>query len=174
MKRFLWAALIFILAVGFLTVFKRRPSRVELRAPSDAFMLSYPLRHGGWQVIQRAEAAIPAAPEERVWRLVQELTEADSDPSVFPPLPETFPLRSVFVDGKLLYIDVSPIALEKLSGGSMEEGILLEGLRRTFASNLPEIDRFQILVDGVPRRTLSPSGEDGGHINVLTPIFLHR
>lgn len=172
MRRLFWIAAVLLLCLAMLLVFKRRPATLAPEIPPDTLLLAYPLKQGGWLTLQRAAADLPDLPEEKVQRIVRELAQTDSNPSVFSPLPETFPLRSVYVDGSRLYMDMSSSALEELSGGSQEEIILLESLRRTLAWNLPNVDQLQILVDGLPRRTLAASGEDGGHVNVLNPILL--
>ncbi|MBI4179630.1 GerMN domain-containing protein [bacterium] len=161
------------LLTAFLLVFKsRRAGRTIRQTAPDALVLSYPHRQGGWREVRRMRADYPGTLEEKTRWIVAELTRPDSDPAVFTPLPETFPLRSVFSDGSRLYLDISAAALGDLSGGSMEEIVLLESLKRSFAVNLPEIDQVQILVEGSPRRTLGGGGEDAGHINILDPLPL--
>ena len=173
MKFAITLALIVLLAVFYLTVFKRSSAGpVPSPIPADVVRLAYPARHGGWVDVHRDASQAPAALEDRARWLVKELTQTDSDPSVFPPLPETFPVRSVYRDGKLLYLDFSGDALSCLSGGSADEIIALESLKQTLAWNLPDLERVQILVDGHPSRTLGAAGEDAGHIDILKPISL--
>ncbi|OGH55914.1 MAG: hypothetical protein A3I06_12895 [Candidatus Lindowbacteria bacterium RIFCSPLOWO2_02_FULL_62_12] len=103
---------------------------------------------------------------------MRELSAPDENPAVFAPLPETFPLRSIYLDGARLYLDVSQAALAELGGGTEDERIVLESLRRTLAWNLPDLEQLQILVDGRARRTLGVVGEDAGHVAVDFPIPL--
>lgn len=175
MKSFRTVLIILVLAALFLVLAKRRPA--VRRAPvarTDALVLAYPLRQGGWTQIERSVPDLPGPTEDRARRIVRELSAADSDPSVFPPLPETFPLRSVYLDGSRLYLDMDPDALAELSGGSEDEIIALESLTQTLALNLPQLDQLQILVDGQSRRTLGAAGEDAGHISILRPIRLKK
>lgn len=174
------ATAVVILALAFLLVFKRSAA---WRSPktatisdetSAALILAYPLRQGGWARIRRPILSLPKTSEERTRKIVEELTCVDASAEVFAPLPESFPLRSVYVDGSQLYLDIAHEGLQELSGGTEEELIVLESLKQSLAWNLPDVEKFQILIDGVPRRTLGAVGEDAGHINILGPIRLKR
>lgn len=174
--RFLFTlAVLILLAVVFL-LFARRSDRARRIAPVDAprngFLLAYPLRKGGWASVRREIPALPQTSEEKARRMIVELSLADADPAVFPPIPETFPIRSVYLDGARLYIDVAQDALQELSGGSEDERLVIESIRKTFAWNLPDLDQLQFLVDGQPRATLGAAGEDAGHIDILSPLTL--
>ena len=173
MKFFLSLAVMLLLAGLFLFVFKKSPqSAVDQSAPDDALLLAYPLRHGGWTQVRRDIAQLPKSPEDRARLAVRELSVQDSDPALFTPLPETFPLRTVYRDGARLYLDFSQDAVRELSGGSEDEIIALESLKRTLAWNIPAVDHLQILIEGRPRKTLGVEGEDAGHIDITSPIRL--
>ena len=174
MKFIFSLAAVLLLALIFLLVFRRSSTRTERSIPQDSVLLAYPLRHGGWVQIRREVSGLQPTHEERARRVIEELTLPDSDPAVFPPLPETFPLRTAYLDGSRLYLDFSRDAVAGLSGGTEEEIILLESLKRTLAWNLPNVDHLQILIDGQPRRTLGAAGEDAGHIDIWTPIALAK
>lgn len=170
---------ILAMALLFLLVFKRpRPLRApdRLTTGGSAVLLAYPLRHGGWTQIERSLADVPKTTEDRVRRIVRELSAVppDAEAAVFSPLPETFPLRSVYLDGSRLYLDLAHEALDDFSGGTEEELLALESLKQSVALNLPDLDQLQILVDGLPRRTLGVAGEDAGHISILQPIRLKK
>ena len=169
-----WIAGVIFIAVIFLLVSKRSPLPGQKISAREALMLAYPLRHGGWIKIRRELGDVPKTSEGLTRRIVKELMTEDSSPAVFTPLPETFPLRSVYFDGSQLYIDIANEGVAELSGGSEDEMIVLESLKQTLAWNLPSVEQFQILVDGVPRRTLGAVGEDAGHINILGPIRIKK
>lgn len=148
------------------------PGPVRTWTSPSSLMLAYPGRQGGWVQVCRDVGRLPSTSEEKALRMVRELSRPETNPAVFPPLPDPFPVRSVYRDGAKLYLDISVDALRELSGGSEEEILLLEGLRQTLAWNLPDISELQILVDGQPRRTLGVAGDDGGHINIFQPLRL--
>lgn len=167
-------AAIVVLALLLVVLFKRQPRTADQQVPQNAVLLAYPQRLGGWKQVQRSLPDMPAGAEDLARRIVRELSVPETDPALFPPLPETFPLRSVYLDGTRLYLDVSPEALLELSGGSEEEIIAIESIKRTLSWNLPALDRLQFLVDGQPRRTLGAAGEDAGHLAIFQPILLKK
>jgi len=64
-------------------------------------------------------------------------------------LPPDITYRSIRVDGDIVFIDFTPDFLNSLVGGSAAEEMLIFSLVNTL-TELPEIRRVQILIDGLP------------------------
>jgi spore germination protein GerM len=80
--------------------------------------------------------------------------------------PEGCRLRQVFYDeeNRLLYLDFNDALVAKLNPGSAIELAVMGSVMRTLAVDFPEIERVQILVDGLEVETL------GGHLDLTRPL----
>ncbi|RKZ13422.1 hypothetical protein DRQ53_03520 [bacterium] len=75
-------------------------------------------------------------------------------------------LRQAFYDEerRLLYLDFNDALVANLNPGSAIELAVMGSLLRTLAVDFPEIERVQILVDGLEVETL------GGHLDLTRPL----
>jgi spore germination protein GerM len=82
---------------------------------------------------------------------------------VFPPGSQ---LRQAYYDEerRLLYLDFNDALVANLNPGSAVELAVMGSLMRTLAVDFPEIQRVQILVDGLEVETL------GGHLDLTRPL----
>ena len=80
--------------------------------------------------------------------------------------PEGSRLRHAFYDEdqRLLYLDFNDALVARLNPGSAIELAVMGSLMRTLAVDFPEIQRVQILVDGLEVETL------GGHLDLTRPL----
>lgn len=80
--------------------------------------------------------------------------------------PEGSRLRQAYYDedDRLLYLDFSDALVANLNPGSAVELAVMGCLMRTLATDFPEIERVQILVDGLEVETL------GGHLDLTRPL----
>ena len=89
--------------------------------------------------------------------------QSDSALNVFPNKSR---LRQAFYDEerRLLYLDFNDAIVTNLNPGSSIELAVMGSLMRTLAMGFPEIERVQILVDGLEVETL------GGHLDLTRPL----
>lgn len=75
-------------------------------------------------------------------------------------------LRQVFYDEerRLLYLDFNDALVANMNPGSAVELAVMGSIMRTLAVDFPEIERVQILVDGLEVETL------GGHLDLTRPL----
>ena len=80
--------------------------------------------------------------------------------------PNNSRLRQAFYDEehRLLYLDFNDAIVTNLNPGSSIELAVMGSLMRTLAADFPEIERVQILVDGLEVETL------GGHLDLTRPL----
>ena len=80
--------------------------------------------------------------------------------------PKECRLRQAFYDeeGRLLYLDFNDALVANLNPGSAIELAVMGSIMRTLAVDFPEIERVQILVDGLEVETL------GGHLDLTRPL----
>lgn len=167
-------ALPLVLALGIfaaITWWQRPVTSIKrMLAPQTSHIdIFLPGVDGGWKRVRRPAATVASIPD-RVREIVQSLGQAGDDASVYAPLPETFPLRAVFLEQDRLYIDLAQPAVTEMSGGLEEERIMLAGLSFALGSNLPSVRQMQILVEGMPQLTLGPAGPDAGHLSITRPF----
>jgi len=75
-------------------------------------------------------------------------------------LPPDITYRSIRIDGDIVFVDFSADFVSALAGGSAAEEMIVFSLVNTL-TELPEIRRVQILIDGLP-----VSDDDGFHIDL--------
>lgn len=80
--------------------------------------------------------------------------------------PKDCKLRQVFYDeeNRLLYLDFNDALVANMNPGSAIELAVMGSIMRTLAVDFPEIERVQILVDGLEVETL------GGHLDLTRPL----
>lgn len=80
--------------------------------------------------------------------------------------PDRSRLRQAFYDEerRLLYLDFNGALVANMNPGSAVELAVMGSVMRTLAVDFPEIERVQILVDGLEVETL------GGHLDLTRPL----
>ncbi|MGQ9778342.1 MAG: GerMN domain-containing protein [Bacillota bacterium] len=102
----------------------------------------------------------PAAEGGLAAAAVYALQSPPSSAQAMPVIRENLELRRVWVEDGVAYVD---FARTNLSGGSLEEALLVEGTVKTLTA-LPGITAVQFMVEGRPAETLM------GHVAVDRPL----
>lgn len=104
---------------------------------------------------------------DAVRSLVDELARGPGTGGARPALPGGVSVRHVFLDESgSVYVDFSPELVWRFHGGSTAEFLLLAGLVRTLAVNLPTVNAVVVTVGGKPVSTL------GGHFGLEAPLLV--
>lgn len=82
--------------------------------------------------------------------------------ALYSVVPEDVVLLHAEVDGRRLYLDISPQIMH--IPGSFAEGMFLQGVLRTYFGLFPKIEEIQFFVEGTAVDSF------GGHIEVSTPF----
>ena len=101
-----------------------------------------------------------AGADARARALLSALDTQPKSDAATRAIPERLDIRSVDVRDGVAYVDFSRAGL---SGGSLEETLLVEAIVRTLTA-LPDVRAVQFLVDGKVRETLM------GHVTTTKPI----
>lgn len=107
------------------------------------------------------ESALAAAGNDRLAAaLLQALGRGPTSAAALPAIPERIQLRGVHVRAGIAELD---LARAGLSGGSLEERLLVQSIVRTL-TQLPEVRAVRFLVEGKPTETLM------GHVSTARPL----
>ena len=107
------------------------------------------------------EPALVNAGNDRVaTALLQALGRGPTSAAALPVIPARIQIRSVHVRERIAELD---LARAGLSGGSLEEQLLVQSIVRTL-TQLPELHAVRFLVDGKPTETLM------GHVSTAQPL----
>jgi hypothetical protein len=151
-------------------VITRTPETYTVKE-SQSLTLMYPLESGGWTELNRM-VEIPTGIETRIKSVLYELTQEAPNTNAFPPLPEKFPIRAVYVEEDRVYIDLDRRAVENFSGGAEEELIAISSILLSLGKNFSKLNTCQFLVAGTVWKTLGPAGQDAGHSTVYYPLVI--
>ncbi|MFB6356080.1 MAG: GerMN domain-containing protein [bacterium] len=122
--------------------------------------------------LQPVEREVPEADNisSRIEQIFGELTtKPDSGPLV-RVVPPDLKVRTVYVDGQTIYIDVNDELMGAASGSSGEM-MLLYSMVNSVLANVPRKYKLvQFLVNGEMKKTIGPYGEESGHIAIQYPL----
>ncbi|MCL6613104.1 MAG: GerMN domain-containing protein [Firmicutes bacterium] len=166
-------ALVSILALAaaagglFLWRARFRPSPPPERSPKTVAVTIYFINRA---YVQSGDERLPhLLPEKRnispadgglAAAAVRALQSQPSSPGAARVIGKDIRVRRVWVEGGVAYVD---FARANLSGGSLEEMLLVEGTVKTLTS-LPGIEAVRFMVEGRPAETLM------GHVAVDKPL----
>jgi spore germination protein GerM len=104
-----------------------------------------------------------ASPAEQARRIVEEQLK-DAPAPLASAVPKGTSLRALFLSGADAYVDLSPEISSGHEGGSLEEILTVYALVNALTTNLPAVERVQILVAGREVDTLA------GHVDLRRPL----
>jgi hypothetical protein len=104
-----------------------------------------------------------ASPAEQARRIVEEQLKEAPAP-LASAVPKGTSLRALFLSGADAYVDLSPEISSGHEGGSLEEILTVYALVNALTTNLPAVERVQILVAGREVDTLA------GHVDLRRPL----
>jgi hypothetical protein len=104
-----------------------------------------------------------ATPAEQARRIVEEQLKEAPAP-LASAVPKGTSLRALFISGADAYVDLSPEISSGHEGGSLEEILTVYALVNALTTNLPAVERVQILVAGREVDTLA------GHVDLRRPL----
>ncbi|HOQ67196.1 MAG TPA: GerMN domain-containing protein [Candidatus Atribacteria bacterium] len=96
-------------------------------------------------------------------QILEELLKGPRDRSLFNPIPSSTRLNAVFLEGDIVYVDLSAEMAENQSGGTSQELLSVYAIVDTLTA-FPEVRRVKILIDGEEVPTLC------GHIDISQPL----
>ena len=98
--------------------------------------------------------------------VLRQLLDGPLSQSALHVFPKNSRLRQAYYDEerRLLYLDFNDALVTNLNPGSAVELAVMGSMMRTLAADFPEIERVQILVDGLEVETL------GGHLDLTRPL----
>lgn len=110
--------------------------------------------------------AVARRRDVEVENVVAELLAGPQGQAGMQVFPEKSRLRQAYYDEerRLLYLDFNDALVASLNPGSAIELAVMGSLMRTLAVDFPEIERVQILIDGLEVETL------GGHLDLTRPL----
>lgn len=114
------------------------------------------------QMMNPYEVTIQSKPEEAYLQAVLELKEVPLD-GYDTMLREEFVIHSIKTDEGIAVVDFSS---KDLSGGSMEEGLLVNQIVLTLLNSFDDIQKVQFTLDGEEAESLM------GHLDVSKPFTL--
>lgn len=101
--------------------------------------------------------------EDSAKQAVVELIKGPNNNNLYPTVPPTTKVNTLFISNGIAYIDLSSEVITEHSGGSTGELLTVYSIVFTLTS-FPEIDKVQILVDGHSGETLV------GHMDISIPL----
>jgi spore germination protein GerM len=153
--------------------------RPEVEEEPEASVLSEPLEVGSRSISlffargdgegfvrETRTIAVARRRDVEVENVLAELLAGPQAQSGMQVFPSDCRLRQAFYDEerRLLYLDFNDALVANLNPGSAIELAVMGCLMRTLAVDFPEIERVQILVDGLEVETL------GGHLDLTRPL----
>jgi spore germination protein GerM len=170
------AAVVIILAVGFIQLRRRggpeaatNPGAAPSPSPAQAesrrikATLYYIGENGERLVGVERDVPYGASPAEQARRIVEEQLK-DAPAPLASAVPKGTSLRALFLSGADAYVDLSPEISSGHEGGSLEEILTVYALVNALTTNLPAVERVQILVAGREVDTLA------GHVDLRRPL----
>jgi hypothetical protein len=136
-------------------------------APADARRIKatlYYISEDGLRLVG-VERDVPYgdSPSEQARRILEEQLK-EAPPPLASAMPKGTALRALFLTGADLYVDFSREIAAAHPGGSREELFTVYAIVNALATNLPAIERVQILVGGREVDTLA------GHVDLRRPL----
>jgi germination protein M len=153
--------------------------RAEVEEEPEAAVLSDPTEVGSRSIalyFSRADGqgfveetrtiAVARRRDAEVEIVLGQLLAGPRSKSALDVFPANSWLRQAFYDEerRLLYLDFNDALVANLNPGSAIELAVMGSVMRTLAVDFPEIERVQILVDGLEIETL------GGHLDLSRPL----
>jgi hypothetical protein len=171
------AAVVIILAAFGIAHLRRRggsaaagnPATTPATAPAQAesrrikATLYYIGEKGERLVGVERDVPYGATPAEQARRIVEEQLKEAPAP-LASAVPKGTSLRALFISGADAYVDLSPEISSGHEGGSLEEILTVYALVNALTTNLPAVERVQILVAGREVDTLA------GHVDLRRPL----
>jgi spore germination protein GerM len=148
-----------------------RPVPAPVSGPSEQVTLWVAYDVPGNLHPQGVRIPLPSARQERAQELLRALVELYLNKDSSHPLPTGSEVREVYlVDPGLAVIDMNAAFADGHRSGVLVEELTVASLVQTLASNIPGINRVQILVDGKTRDSLAGHADlaiayDVGQIN---------
>jgi spore germination protein GerM len=138
--------------------------RSEQIAPGEDITLWFASGQEDALVLERRRVPPNQTPIDRVKVSLQELI-AGPKSAALRTLPAEVKVREVFIDDQgTAYIDFSEVLSQAHPGGPWAEMLTLRSIMQTLVSNIPEIKRVQILIEGREVETLA------GHLYIRRPL----
>lgn len=137
-----------------------------LEVGSRAIALYFTSADGQGFVQETRTIAVARRRDAEVEVVLGQLLAGPQSKSALDVFPTNSRLRQAFYDEerRLLYLDFNDALVANLNPGSAIELAVMGSLMRTLAVDFPEIERVQILVDGLEIETL------GGHLDLTRPL----
>ena len=137
-----------------------------LEVGSRAISLYFARADGQGFVRETRTIAVARRRDVEVEIVVGELLSGPRSKSGLHVFPSEATLRQAFYDEdrRLLYLDFNDALVANMNPGSATELAVMGCVMRTIAVDFPEIERVQILVDGLEVETL------GGHLDLTRPL----
>jgi hypothetical protein len=171
------AAVVIVLAAFGIVQLRRRggsaaaanPAATPATAPAQAesrrikATLYYIGEKGERLVGVERDVPYAATPAEQARRIVEEQLR-DAPAPLASAVPKGTSLRALFISGADAYVDLSPEISSGHEGGSLEEILTVYALVNALTTNLPAVERVQILVAGREVDTLA------GHVDLRRPL----
>jgi len=120
--------------------------------------------------IVRRKVPEASSKSHRVRQIVDKLAESPPENRLVSLAPDALELRSVYMDGEIVYLDFND-ELIGAAEGSSGEMMFLYSIVNSVLANLP--DKYKLvhfLVEGEMRKTIGPYGEESGHIAIQYPL----
>jgi spore germination protein GerM len=137
-----------------------------LEVGSRAVSLYFARADGQGFVRETRTIAVARRRDVEVEIVLGQLLDGPRSKSGLHIFPEGCKLRQVFYDEehRLLYLDFNDALVANMNPGSAIELAVMGSIMRTLAVDFPEIERVQILIDGLEVETL------GGHLDLTRPL----
>jgi spore germination protein GerM len=133
-------------------------------APGEDISLWFASRQEDALVLERRRVPPNQTPSERVRASLQELI-AGPNGAALRTVPAEAKVREVFIDDQgTAYVDFSDGLSQGHPGGAWAEMLTLRSIMQTLVTNVPELKRVQILIEGHEVETLA------GHIDIRRPL----
>jgi len=170
--------LVLVTAMGFYVGYMRRRAREIQPAAADERPIAPPAAGptetvtlyvaddaAGTLGAQAAKISLPAGRQQRAEELLRALLRVYQQPDSPHPLPAAADVRSIYlIPSGAAVIDLNAAFADQHRSGILDEQLTVNSLVETLATNIPEIYRVRILVEGKTRDTLA------GHVD-LTDFF---
>ena len=135
------------------------------RLPPNKAMLYY-TKNGKSLTGAIAEIGPPGtSPSDRAQTILKRLTAGDDRAFLKSPIPDGTKVNAVFVDNRLVIVNLSREYMNNLRGGIEAEMLAVFSVVNSLLYNLDNVDSVQLLIDGATVPTLN------GNVDISLPLI---
>ncbi len=139
--------------------------------PTETVTLYVAEDDAGMLRARSAQIPLPGGRQQRAEELLRALLRIYQQPGAAHPLSPAADIRSIYlVDPGAAVIDLNSAFADQHRSGILSEQLTVNSLVETLATNVPGIQRVNILVEGKPRDTLAGHADLTETFDVMTVV----